>query len=81
VKDLYRRGDFSTADSLIKESKIPFDQNFRFIFKDLNLVTKDLKEKNLDTLLEWCERYKNLLENIKSSLQFETLKLKVGENF
>ncbi len=40
-------------------------------------MTKDLKEQNLETLLEWCEKYKNLLENIKSNLHFETLKLKV----
>jgi hypothetical protein len=74
---LYRRGDFSTADSLIKESGIPFDQNFRFIFKDLNVVTQDLKENNLESLIEWCGNYKNLLENIKSNLHFESLKLKV----
>ena len=76
AKDLYRRGDFSTADSLIKESGIPFDQNFRFIFNDLNMVTKDLKNKNIDTLINWCSKYKSILDNIKSSLQFESLKLK-----
>ena len=78
AKDLYRRGDFNTADSFIKESKIPFDQNFRFIFNDLNLVTKDLKEKNVETLIEWCTKNKNLLKNINSSLHFESLKLKVN---
>ncbi len=78
MKDLYRRGDFSTADSLIKESGITFDQNFRFIFNDLNVVTKDLKEKNIDTLIEWCNKYKILLDNIKSHLHFESLKLKVS---
>jgi hypothetical protein len=76
VKDLYRRGDFSTADSLIKESKIPFDQNFRFIFNDLNTITRDLKSKNIETLIEWCVKYKAHLEKNRSSLHFESLKLK-----
>jgi hypothetical protein len=78
AKDLYRRGDFNTADSLIKESNIPFDQNFRFIFNDLNLVTRDLKEKNVESLIEWCVKNKTLLQNINSSLHFESLKLKVN---
>lgn len=78
VKDLYRRGDFNTADSLIKESLIPFQQNFRFIFNDLNVVTRDLKEKNVDSLIEWCVKYKNLLQKFKSGLHFESLKLKVN---
>jgi hypothetical protein len=77
VKDLYRRGDFNSADSLIKESGIMFDQNFRFIFNDLNVVTKDLKEKNIDTIIDWCIKYKQLLDNIKSNLHFESIKLKV----
>lgn len=78
AKDLYRRGDFNTADSFIKESQLEFDQNFRFIFNDLNVVTKDLKDKNIDTLIDWCVKYKSLLDNMKSSLHFESLKLKVS---
>ena len=78
VKDLYRRGDFKTADSLIKESQIYFEQNFRFIFNDLNIVTRDLKDNNIDTLIEWCIKNKILLDNMNSTLHFEALKLKVN---
>jgi hypothetical protein len=77
VKDLYRHGDFRTADSLIKESQIKFDQKyFRNIFNDLNIITKDLKEKNIDSLIEWCIRYKDSLDKMNSSLHFDALVLK-----
>jgi hypothetical protein len=77
VKDLYRRGDFKTADSFIQESGMTYDEKFKYIFNDLNEITKDLKEKQLESLLSWCEKYKNFLDNMKSSLHFEALKLKV----
>ncbi len=77
AKDLYRRGDFNTADSLVKESGIFFDQNFRYLFNDLNFITSDLKNKDIESLLLWTSKNKNLLENIKSNLHFEALKLKV----
>jgi hypothetical protein len=41
------------------------------------LVTKDLKDKKIDTLIDWCYKYKALLDDIKSTLHFESLKLKV----
>jgi hypothetical protein len=77
IKDLYRHGDFKTADSFIQESGIIFDQKFKFIFNDLNEITNDLKEKQLDSLINWCIKYKTLLDNMKSNLHFEALKLKV----
>ena len=77
IKDLYRRGDFKTADSLIAESKLEFDQNFRVLYTDLNEVTHELKNKNIDKLIEWCDKHRKLLDNIKSNLHFESLKLKV----
>lgn len=72
---MYRRGDFNTSDSFIKEANLSFDQNFRFNFKDLNLITRDLKNHNLETLIEWCNKYQALLDNMKSKLQFECTKL------
>jgi hypothetical protein len=54
-----------------------FDEKFKYIFNDLNEITKNLKEKQLETLLSWCDKYKNLLDGMKSSLHFEALKLKV----
>jgi hypothetical protein len=42
------------------------------------MVTKDLKSKNIDTLIEWCVKYKALLDNMKSNLHFEALKLNVS---
>lgn len=75
AKDLYRRGDFKTSDSLIKEANLDFSSSFRFIFKDLNLITRDLKNHIIETLSEWCVKYKTLLDNMKSRLPFECLKL------
>jgi hypothetical protein len=40
----------------------------------------ELKEKNIDSLIYWCQNQKILLENIGSNLQFEALKLKVNKN-
>ena len=77
VKDLYRKGDFKTADALIKDSKIQFDQNFRYIFSDLNVISTDLKDRNLESVVEWCKKHKDKLEKLKSPLPFETLKLSV----
>ena len=75
---MYRRGDFKTGDSLIAESKISFDQNFRVLYSDLNIITMELKNKNIDMLIDWCQNQKKLLENIESNLHFEALKLKVN---
>ena len=75
LKDLYRRGDFETSDALIKDGNLNFDQNYKFVFQDLNLITRDLKDHNIDTLHKWCEKYKTYLESIKSNLFFEVLKL------
>lgn len=67
------------ADSLIKESKSNFDPNYRFIYKDLNKITSDLKNKNLTSLIEWCKspNITKELANLNSSLYFESLKLNV----
>ena len=46
MKDLYRRGDFKTADSLIAESKISFDQNFRVLYTDLNDDISEIRKYN-----------------------------------
>jgi len=62
---------------LIAESKLDFDQNFRVLYSDLNEITYELKNKNIDKLIEWCQNQKYLLENIKSNLHFEALRLKV----
>jgi hypothetical protein len=63
---------------MIKESNIAFDQNFRYIFNDLNLITNDLKKKNIDSLIDWCLKYKSLLDDMKSTIHFEAIKLKVS---
>ena len=75
LKDLYRRGDFETSDALIKDANLNFDQNYKFVFQDLNLITRDLKDHNIKTLHDWCLKYKTYLESIKSNLFFEVLKL------
>ena len=75
---MYRRGDFNTADSLIKESGIFFEQNFRLIYSDLNKVTLDLKEKNVSPIIEWCIKNKKTLDDMGSRLHFECLRLKVN---
>ena len=75
VKDLYRRGDFKTSDSLIKEANLNFDSDFRSKFKDLNIITRNLKNRNISTLNDWCLKYKALLDNMKSKLPFECVKL------
>jgi ABC-type phosphate transport system ATPase subunit len=62
---------------MIEESKLTFDQNFRYIFTDLNIITNDLKEKNIESLVEWCLKHKAVLDEMKSNLHFEALKLKV----
>ena len=76
---MYRKGDFKAADSLIKESKIDFDINFRYIFKDLNLITSDLRGKKLDSLLRWCksDNIRRELSKANSNLYFEAIKLQV----
>ena len=75
LKDLYRRGDFETSDALIKDGNLNFDQNYKFVFQDLNLITRDFKDHNIKTLHDWCLKYKTYLESIKSNLFFEVLKL------
>ena len=75
LKDLYRRGDFETSDALIKDANLNFDQNYKFVFQDLNLITRDLKDHNIKTLHDWCLKYKTYLESIKSTLFFEVVKL------
>ena len=45
------------------------------MFKDLNLITSDLKNHDISTLNAWCIKYKALLENMKSKLPFECTKL------
>jgi len=75
LKELYRRGDFLSADSLIKEAKLNFDDKDKLIFQDLNIITKDLRNKKIEPLHNWCEKYKSYLENEKSNLFFETIKL------
>lgn len=46
------------------------------MFTELNLITRDLKNRQLDSLHEWCEKYKNLLNDMKSKLYFECIRLK-----
>jgi len=75
LKELYRRGDFLSADSLIKEAKLNFEEKDKLIFQDLNIITKELRNKKIEPLHNWCEKYKSYLENEKSNLFFETIKL------
>jgi hypothetical protein len=75
LKELYRRGDFLSANSLIKEAKLNFEEKDKLIFQDLNIITKELRNKKIEPLHNWCEKYKSYLENEKSNLFFETIKL------
>lgn len=81
AKDLYRRGNFKTADSLLEESGVQFNQNFRFIFNDLNIISCDLRNRKLESLIKWCKKHEKNLMQMKSKLQFETLKLYVTVYF
>lgn len=60
-----------------------FDANFRYIFKDLNKITSDLKNKELSSLIEWCktDNISKELALMNSSLYFESIKLNVSNNF
>ncbi len=71
VKDLYRKGNFKTADSLIKESKIDFNEHYRRLYKDLNIITQDLKNNKLESLNEWINKNKAILETLNSSIEFD----------
>ena len=73
-KDLYRKGNFNSADSLILESKVQVDQNLKQLFKDLRNISIELKKFNLNPLEIWCIEYSAKLKEIESDLPFELKK-------
>jgi hypothetical protein len=78
-QDLYRKGNFQTADSLIIESKVNVDDNLKHLFQDLQLITKELKEYNIEPLNNWCIKHKDELNKIDSDLPFSITKYKFFE--
>lgn len=77
IKDLYRKGNFKTADSLVLESKTEFNNSYRFLFNDLNAIKNDLKKGVIDTLLKWIEKYNNELESLNSDIRFQSVILRI----
>jgi hypothetical protein len=71
IKDLYRKGNFNTANTLINESKINFNSNFKYLFNDLNIITQELKNGFLEGLLNWIKKYETHLKDFDSDLPFE----------
>lgn len=71
TKELYRRGNLKTAESLIEESKIDFNSSFQYLFSELNSITQDLKKGILDSLLCWTVKYDAQLSEFKSEIKFK----------
>lgn len=71
TKELYRRGNLKTAESLIDESKIDFNSGFQFLFSELNTITQDLKKGVLDSLIRWTLKYNAQLIEFKSEIKFK----------
>lgn len=46
------------------------------MFSDLNTITSELRKRNIDVLIEWCEKHLDCLKKIHSILHFDSLKLK-----
>ena len=71
IKDLYRKGNFNTANTLINESKISFNSNFKYLFNDLNIITQELKKGSIEGLTNWIIKYYSTLKEFDSDLPFE----------
>ena len=70
AEHMYRSGNFDSGEVFSQESKINMTDKFKEQFVELNHITKNLKEKNVENALKWAQHNHKQLQEIGSDLLF-----------
>lgn len=65
-----RQNQFEVAQSIASEFSLEASSDLYF-FEKAEKIMKDLREKDLNSALEWCNEHKSKLHKIRSKLEFE----------
>ncbi|KAK2713081.1 E3 ubiquitin-protein ligase RMND5A-like isoform X2 [Artemia franciscana] len=71
----FRSGQVEVGEELAKEAGLAFDVKSKEPFQEINQILEHLKGGNVQSALAWCDRHKDKLHEMGSSLEFKLHRL------